>query len=277
MVIKFEIFREIRNRKKTWPPRSKIHIKNPKALHWSLRKHIGKMVLFLGFMIILLIALLVLLYLRILEDRRVKINRREIPGKVSVPFIVTIKGDCLLACRMGLIVEHLHWELTAIVLNQIEIICRDLLTLTHFHLLTSLICWSCFQIHVQFSREISVLAWTQPKSHGIFTAFISKIHSSYNRRDFHIKLPKPNFSSHTSNAIMSDFKCNFIFLYSKFTVHVACHNRVRFFANDSNLMCLIYFNFISSLTLPLSLSLSFCFFSESKLGGCINRCKHTIR
>lgn len=41
------------------------------------------MVLFVGFMIILLVILLVLLYLRFLEDRRVKVNRREIPGKVS--------------------------------------------------------------------------------------------------------------------------------------------------------------------------------------------------
>lgn len=54
------------------------------------------MVLFVIFMIILLIILLVLLYLRILEDRRVKINRREIPGKVSVIVVITASNQTLL-------------------------------------------------------------------------------------------------------------------------------------------------------------------------------------
>lgn len=49
----------------------------------EVRTKTRKMVLFVGFMIIVLIILLVLLYLRFLEDRRVKVNRREIPGKVS--------------------------------------------------------------------------------------------------------------------------------------------------------------------------------------------------
>lgn len=49
--------------------------------------------LFFILMIILLIILCVLLYLRVLEDRRVKIARKELPGKVSVIFIAI---ECLL-------------------------------------------------------------------------------------------------------------------------------------------------------------------------------------
>lgn len=44
--------------------------------------------LFLILMIILLIVLCVLLYLRVMEDRRVKTARKEIPGKVSIIVIV---------------------------------------------------------------------------------------------------------------------------------------------------------------------------------------------
>lgn len=47
------------------------------------------MILFILFMIILLIILCVMLYLRLMEDKRVKIARDEMPGKVSV--VVTAK------------------------------------------------------------------------------------------------------------------------------------------------------------------------------------------